>query len=131
MKKPITVFFCALLSGISAAHAVDLNGAWANDLSVCNKIFEKKNNAISITKDSDSYGSGFIVDGNKITGKIAVCTIKSRKEEGPLFHLIATCSTDVALQTVQFSFKLEGDNNLTRIFPGVPEMAVSYVRCQP
>ena len=131
MKKPITVFFCALLSGTSAAHAVDLNGAWANDSSVCDKIFEKKNNVISITKDSDSYGSGFIVDGNKITGKIAECTIKSRKEEGSLFNLIATCSTDVALQTVQFSFKLESDNNLTRIFPGVPEMMVPYVRCRP
>ena len=32
-----------------AAHAVDLNGAWANDMSVCSKIFQKNNNAVSMT----------------------------------------------------------------------------------
>ena len=126
----IAVLIAALFVS-PAASAVDLDGAWANDLSVCNKIFAKKNNTISITRDSDQYGSGFIISGNQIKGKVATCTVKSRKEDGSILHLIASCSTDVALSTVQISFKLDSEDRLTRVFPGLPEMTMPYVRCQP
>jgi hypothetical protein len=112
-----------------AANAVDLNGAWANDTAVCSKIFEKKDNAVSMTRDSDMYGSGFIIDGNQIKGKVATCTVKSRKEDGAIINLITSCSTDVALSTVQISLQIDSENKLTRVFPGVPEMAMPYVRC--
>ena len=117
-----------LLFGASA-HSFDLNGAWANDPSICGKIFVKQNAKLAMTKDADNYGSGFIVDGNQVRGKIATCNIKSRKEEAGVVHLITSCSTDVALQTVQISFKIDSENQITRIFPGVPEMSTSYTRC--
>jgi hypothetical protein len=108
-----------LLSGASA-HSIELNGAWASDPSICSKIFVKRNAKLVMTSDADNYGSGFVVDGNQVRGKIATCNIKSRKEEAGLVHLITSCSTDVALQTVQFSFKVDDDNRITRIFPGAP-----------
>jgi hypothetical protein len=117
-----------LLLGASA-YSAELNGAWASDPSICNNIFVKRNAKLAMTKDADNYGSGFIIDGNQVRGKIAVCNIKSRKEEVGIIHLITSCSTDVALQTVQMSFKIDGDNRITRIFPGSPEMSVSYSRC--
>ena len=113
----------------ASAHSSDLNGAWANDPSVCDKIFVKQNAKLAMTKDADNYGSGFIVDGNQLRGKIATCNIKSRKEDAGVVNLITSCSTDVALQTVQMSFKIDSENQITRIFPGVPEMATSYTRC--
>jgi len=113
----------------AVAHSIELNGAWADDPSICGKIFVKRNAKLAMTTDADNYGSGFIVDGNQIRGKIATCNIKSRKEEAGLVHLITSCSTDVALQTVQLSFKVDGDSKITRIFPGVPEMSISYSRC--
>ena len=128
VRSGIAVFIAALLAS-QAAKAVDLNGAWANDAAACNKIFEKKNNDISFTRESDQYGSGFIISGNQIKGKIATCTVNSRKEDGAVFHLIASCSTDVALSNMQMSFKIDSDNQITRVFPGLPEMQLSYVRC--
>src|SRR3974377_2254959 len=109
------------------AYAIDLNGSWASDASICNKIFVKKNNRLSISSDADNYGSGVIFEGNKISGKIATCEIKTRKEEAGILHMIAVCSDDVALSTLQFSIKIESDNKITRVYPGVPELAVSYV----
>ncbi|HMJ50299.1 MAG TPA: hypothetical protein VK440_07025 [Burkholderiales bacterium] len=126
--RGVAVLIAALLVS-PAANAVDLNGAWANDIAVCSKIFEKKNNTISMTRDSDMHGSGFIIDGNQIRGKVATCTVKSRKEDGSLLQLVATCSTDVALSAVQFSLKMDSENQMTRVFPGIPEMSVLYVRC--
>ena len=111
------------------AYAIDLNGGWASDASVCNKIFVKKNSRLSIASDADTYGSGVIFEGNKIRGKIATCEIKTRKEEAGVLHMIGVCSDDVALSTVQFSVKIENENKITRIYPGVPELSVSYVRC--
>jgi hypothetical protein len=128
VKCGIAVLITALFVS-PAANAVDLNGAWANDLSICNKIFEKKDGTISMTRDSDMHGSGFIIDGNQIKGKVATCTVKSRKEDGAIMNLITSCSTDVALSTVQISLKIDSENQMTRVFPGNPEMQMPYVRC--
>lgn len=117
-----------MLSG-APAHAFDLSGAWAGDVSICQKIFVKKKNSISITRNSDVYGSGFIVEGNKIRGKIATCTIKNRKEEAGVLNLIAVCSTDIALSTTQFQLKIDNDNKVTRLFPGMPDLTFAYFRC--
>jgi hypothetical protein len=113
------------------ARAFDLNGAWADDAAVCSKIFVKKNNSISIARNADFYGSGFVVNGNTIKGKMATCTIKVRKQEADQVNLIAVCSTDIALATTQFALKIEGDDKIARLFSGMPEMTMRYVRCPP
>jgi hypothetical protein len=74
---------------VSSAHSTDLTGVWASDPAVCDKVFVKQRNRTSFAKTADLYGSGFIIDGNRITGKIVRCTIKSSKEDGFLVHLIA------------------------------------------
>ena len=113
------------------ASAFDLDGAWANNTDVCAKIFVKKKNRISMTGDSDVYGSGFIVEGNKIRGKMASCTVKTKKEDAGTLNMVAVCSTDIALQSVQFMLKIDGEGSVTRLYPGLPELSVSYVRCAP
>jgi hypothetical protein len=96
---------------------------------MCSKIFVKKNNKISIASNSDIYGSALIFEGNRIRGKMATCTIKKRVEAVDSLNLIADCSTDIALSTTQFSLKINDDNKITRVYPGVPEMATTYFRC--
>jgi hypothetical protein len=135
MRPTSGIVLAALLLGFglcaTKAGAFDLNGAWANNTDVCTKIFVKKNNHISMASNSDIYGSGFIVEDNKIIGKMATCTIKSRKEDAGTLNMAAVCSTDIALSTVQFMLKTDGENSVTRLYPGLPELAVSYVRCAP
>jgi hypothetical protein len=114
------------------ALAFDLDGAWATNVSVCDKIFGKTaQGSLFIKKDADTYGSGFIVRQSSIVGKIANCTIKKKKTEGTVTHVIASCSTDVALQTVQFSFEVKDENHIIRIYPGVEELNIAYGRCPP
>jgi len=133
MTKLRFVATCALLnvlcSGFDLARAADLVGAWANDSSVCDKIYTRSNNRISFTKDADAHGSGFIIEGNRIRGKLASCSIKARKQDGQTVNLIAVCSTDVVIDTTQFTLKFIDDNRLVRMFPGMPEMEMTFVRC--
>ena len=113
------------------AEAMDLTGAWATDATACKKIFSGSAGNLSFTQDADVYGSGFIYEKNRIRGKIATCAIVAQKEDGDVLHLITNCSTDVALETVQFSLRIDNANQITRFFPGVPELKTEYYRCSP
>jgi hypothetical protein len=130
-RIPLAIFavIIAWMFSGPAAQAADLTGAWASDASACNKMFTNNDGKIAISKDSDLYGSGFIIEQNRIRGKIATCNIIARKEDGAVTHLVANCSTDIAVETVQFSLKMDDKDKITRFYPGVPELAVQYFRC--
>jgi hypothetical protein len=113
----------------SSSHAFDLAGAWATDAKLCPKIFQRKGKSISFRPESEVYGSGFIVEGNSIRGKAAKCTIKARRQEGEMLQLIAACATDIMLSDVQFSLKIVSDNKVSRIFPGMEGIELSFDRC--
>src|SRR5215475_13645020 len=106
-----TIMACATGIALSSpALAADLTGAWVTDLQACDKVFATKGSTTSFRPDSDMSGSGFIVDGKRIRGRMASCTIKTTREDGPITHMLAGCATDIMLQTVQFSVKLVDDN---------------------
>lgn len=112
------------------ARAIELTGAWSTDAGQCAKIFKKaKGGELGFGDSSDLYGSGFIIEKDRIRGRTARCTIKSRKEDGAMLHLLARCATDIMLSSVQFSLKVIDDNSISRIFPGMPGMEVTYYRC--
>jgi len=125
----LSIFVVAQLGFNVPAKAFDLDGAWTTQTDVCKKIFAKTGNTTSFTPDAESYGSGFIIEGNSIRGQAAKCTIKARKEAGGLRHLIAICSTQIMIDQMQLSFKVDDDNKITRVFPGMEGFEMSYVRC--
>jgi hypothetical protein len=111
------------------AHAVDLTGAWATDQPLCDRVFTKTKNQITFSELSDLYGSGFIIDGNRIRGKNAKCTIKSRKEEGDAVQLSAACASTIMTSDVQFNLKVIDANSISRQIPGIEGMELRYYRC--
>jgi hypothetical protein len=111
------------------AHAVELTGAWASQADLCKLVFTKKGNGIVFAELSDLFGSGFIIEGNRIRGKAAHCTITSRKQDGDNLELAASCATSIMNQNVRFSLKVIDDDNLSRLFPEIPGMTLKYTRC--
>jgi hypothetical protein len=135
MGKPTILGHTALalaawISFATCSQAFDLSGSWATDRSACDKIFSTKGNKTSLRKDSDIHGGGFIIEGNRIRGRMATCNIRSTKEDGAVIHLMTACATDIMLSNVQFSVKVIDDNRITRIFPGIEGMELDYVRCR-
>ena len=127
MRATIAAISCALLTAPS--YGIDLSGLWASNGSVCTKVFAKDGNRVSFRKDSHIYGGGFIIDGNSIRDEIANCEITSKKEEGNLIHMIAACGSDILLRNIQVSLRVINDNQITRTFPGMPDITNNYVRC--
>ena len=89
----LLVLIAAALSVVGQAHAIELNGIWASDPALCDKVFIKKGKQVVFSPLSDLYGSGFIIDGNRIRGKVARCTIKSNTGCG------SAGEADIALST--------------------------------
>jgi hypothetical protein len=121
----------AVLLGVPChqSQAADINGAWLSDAALCSKVFRKEGQQLSFAPGLDPYGNGFIVEGNQIRGRMARCTIKARREQGALINLIAVCSTDIAIDTMQFRLRIEGPNKIVREFAGMPDMEIAYERC--
>jgi hypothetical protein len=111
------------------AAAIELTGAWATQTDLCKLVFTKKGNAAVFAELSDLYGSGFIIEGNRIRGKAARCTITSKKQDGDNLELAAACATSIMNQSVRFNLKVIDDNTLSRLFPDIPGMTLKYSRC--
>jgi hypothetical protein len=135
VKLPLVSRIAGLATAITLlsqpSHAFDLSGAWTTDVSACATIFAKnKENVYSIKSGSGIYGDAFIVRGKSIFSAAGTCTIKTRKDAGPVHHLVATCAPgNVALSTFQFSYRIKDNSSIIRIFPGIEELNVAYGRC--
>jgi hypothetical protein len=124
----------ALLFGLGAmlpaeVGAFELSGAWASQADLCKLVFTKKGNQVVFAEFSDLFGSGFIIDGNRIRGRSVQCTIKSRKPVSDGLELSAACATSIMTSSVNFSLKVIDDNNLSRLFPDIDGMSLKYSRC--
>ena len=127
-RTTFVVAVCLVLAG-SAAGAADIAGAWSTNLSDCKSLFVKSGSSVKFAKQPGIAGSGFIATGNRITGRLASCSIGARKEDGAVLHLLTTCSTGVALEAVQLSMRIVSDNEIVRIFPGMDTLNTPYYRC--
>jgi hypothetical protein len=115
---------------VAQARAIELTGAWASHEDLCNQVFTKKDNRVEYAEYSELFGSGFIVDGDRIRGKAGTCTIKSRKQEGDNLEISAACASTIMTQDVRFSLKIIDDNNISRSFPEISGMSLNYTRCK-
>ncbi|MBR0693331.1 hypothetical protein JQ553_08890 [Bradyrhizobium lablabi] len=114
------------------AQAFDLTGAWATSADQCGKVFAHKGRANQVTfrNFSGVYGGGFIAEANRLRGKFENCAIKSRKDDGQTINIVVACASGIMLSNVQFFIKTVDDNTITRQFPGIEGMEVTYHRCK-
>lgn len=113
----------------TAIAADDLTGVWATDGTACDKLFVRNAKGIAFRDKSEIHGGGFIIEGSRIRGKAVTCTIKSRRVDGEVVHMLASCASDIMLSSVQFSVRLPSPDTLVRVFPGMSGMEMSYHRC--
>ncbi len=114
----------------ATARAFDLSGAWASQAELCGQVFSRKGSEIAFAELSELYGSGFIVDGDRVRGKTGQCTIRSRKQEGDRVEFKAACATTIMTQDLTFDLTFLDADNVSRAFPEVPGMTLKYSRCK-
>ena len=75
------VMLSSSIFSVAEAQAFELTGAWATHTDLCSQVFTTKDGRVVYTELSELFGSGFIIEGDRIRGKAATCTIKSKKQE--------------------------------------------------
>jgi hypothetical protein len=122
----------SVFASSESASAFDLTGAWATYVDQCGKVFARKGraNQVTFTNFSGVYGGGFIAESNRLRGKFENCLIKSRKDDGQDINIVVSCASGIMLSNVQFFLKVVDDNSVTRLFPGIEGMEVTYHRCK-
>ena len=135
MARAFRIIGAAIMLGstilsLAEAQAIELTGAWANHEDLCGQVFTKQDNRIVYAEFSEIFGSGLIIDGERIKGRSGTCTIKSRKQEGDRLELSAACASSIMTQDLRFSLKVIDDNNFSRSFPEIAGMSLNYTRCK-
>ena len=135
LRKLALVTAIAVGSGLLSSHEVnafELTGAWATSADQCSKVFVRKGraNQLNFTNFPGVYGGGFMVEADRLRGKFANCSIKTRKESGQTINLIVACASNIMLSNIQFFLKVLDDDAISREFPGMEGMEVTYHRCQ-
>ena len=115
---------CAWLGTAGGARAADLNGAWAKSAEACAKAFVKRGSRVSFARDAHRYGIAFVVENDRINGRVATCRIAWRKDDPKLLE--AKCAANV-FDTANFTLRVIDDNTIGRVRQGAePE---TFVRC--
>jgi hypothetical protein len=135
MRNAFRLIGAAIMLGSSVlstaeAGAIELTGAWASHADLCSRVFTKQANRVEYAEFSELFGSGFMIDGDRIRGRSGTCTIKSRKQEGNSLELFAACASTIMTQDIRFSLTILDDNNISRSFAEIPGMSQSYTRCK-
>ena len=135
MSRAFRLIGAAVVLGSSVlatadARAFELTGAWATHADLCSKVFTKQDNRVVYAEFSELFGSGFIIDGDRIRGTTGTCTIKSSKQEGNSLELSAACASNIMTQDLRFSLTIIDDNNISRSFPEIAGMSLNYARCK-
>lgn len=130
VRVAVLIVVANLTFRVGGADAAELDGAWVSNPEACADVFVVKDGKTMLSNTADFYGSGFVINGSAIRGKIANCKITSRKQSGKNVDLQAACATDIMVSNNKFSLIWVDDNRIIRRFPGIPEMDATYHRCK-
>jgi hypothetical protein len=111
-----------------SVYAAELDGAWANDASVCSQVFTKTNNKVSFTPNSELYGGGLLIEGKRAAGTFQKCNIKSIKRDGANVRVVASCSTGVMAEERKATIKIIDKDNITFSVAGSVNTETPLVR---
>ena len=113
----------------TASVAQDVTGLWANQPEACDTIFVKHGNRIEFSPKADFHGSGFIIEGDVIRGKMATCKIRKKVRKGDMVTITAACATAVMVADSIFKFRTDEPDAIVRLAAGSSALDTKYVRC--
>lgn len=136
LAMPLAKCFAACVLGCLLAafpgvrsSALELVGAWVMEGSECDQMFVKKDSGLALVEDSELFGGGFVIEGDRLTSALANCQIKGRRQSGDELHVTALCTTRTITSSLHFALKVIDQNTILRFSPSIPGIETKYTRC--
>lgn len=121
----------ATSGGGAFAEGLDaLQGAWTLGGVDCGETFVKNGSTWQFKDRDSSLNTGLIIEGKKMLGPGATCTIGRVTNKGD--HLVVSlgCEDAIMFNTVSVAIKIVDDSHFERIDPEFPESFGTYSKCQ-
>lgn len=128
-KLALTVGVAIASVAAVAGELDNLQGAWVMSGMDCTDTFVKAGNGWNFKDRTSSLNTGLLIEGKKITGAGATCTIARIRQKSD--HLVASmgCADAIMFNEVSVSFKIIDSDHFQRFDPEFPESAIDYQRC--
>jgi hypothetical protein len=128
-----TVFALAMSVGageVSAAQPDAYQGAWVTDMNTCSKVFTTKNGKVTFAKHLGDALPGIIIEGKRIHGATASCSVASSKQNGDATTFLLNCQSQIMFGTMTVTVRMKDPDTLVRIDPDFAEVETTYHRCK-
>jgi hypothetical protein len=114
----------------SAASISELQGAWIINSAECSDAFTKRNGRFAFKPNQRNADTSFIINGERIQGARATCTLGSERQTPDGFRAVLDCSTRMMVGALPISFRVPNANTIVKFDPDFPELETTYTRCQ-
>jgi hypothetical protein len=114
----------------SAASISELQGAWIINSAECSEAFTKRNGRFAFKPNQRNADTSFIINGKRILGARATCTLASEKPTSDGFRAVLDCSTRMMVGALPISFRVPNANTIVKFDPDFPELETTFTRCQ-
>ena len=117
-------------SPASATTISELQGAWIINSAECSEAFTKRNGRFAFKPNQRNADTSFIINGKRILGARATCTLASEKPTSDGFRAVLDCSTRMMVGALPISFRVPNANTIVKFDPDFPELETTFTRCQ-
>jgi hypothetical protein len=117
-------------SPVSAATISEIQGAWIINSAECSDAFTKRNGRFAFKPNQRNADTSFIINGKRIQGARATCTLGSERQTSDGFRAVLDCSTRMMVGALPISFRVPNANTIVKFDPDFPELETTYTRCQ-
>ncbi|MBZ6074710.1 hypothetical protein [Microvirga puerhi] len=113
----------------AAATISELQGAWVINSATCSGAFAKKNGRIAFRPNPRFIDTSFIIDGKRIQGARATCTLGSEKQTPEGLKVILNCASRMMVGPLPVTLRVPDPNTIVKFDPDFPELETTFTRC--
>ncbi|MFC7053335.1 hypothetical protein ACFQI3_11615 [Hansschlegelia quercus] len=125
----VVIMACGSGSGVRAGIQQQFQGSWVADSFECRDVFITKAGKTLFRSKHDNTLPGFVVEGSRIRGKTASCSLISIKQTSNGYVAALNCKSQIMFGAMSVSLRLKDQDTIERYDPSFPEMRETYHRC--
>jgi hypothetical protein len=114
----------------SAAEISELQGAWIINSAECSSAFTKRNGRFAFKPNQRNADTSFIINGNRLQGARATCSLDSEKRTSDGFRAVLNCASQIMIGALPVSFWVPNPNTIVKFDPDFPELETTFTRCE-
>src|SRR5271157_4176720 len=114
---------------VAPESLAQLAGAWTRSAADCNKLFQRRGNAVAYRQPVDQFAQAAIIESQRIRLPTSVCRLERASREGGALEVSGECQDSISYTSRTAYIKLRSKNEIVFNPNGDPALDTSMTRC--